>query len=234
MGAPCQVQAILKNDQCKTTNLSSLRVCFSVGSANPSILVQTMKEFLPHCAFMSAYGITEIGGGISLTMPNELEQYPGTVGQLFNGVQIKIIDENTNQKCGIDQKGEIYIKTTIPSMGYFRDDAANVRAFDDEGFFITGDIGYFDKTGRLYISGRRKEMFKVRNFVIWPTEIEDVIQMNQAVRYACVVNVYEDEIASDLVAAVVVKNGTFETTEDDISKLVASMILEQKVFFVVK
>lgn len=220
-GAPCQVQAILKSERCKTADLSSLYACFSVGSSNPSILVSKMKEILPQCAFMTAYGMTELGGMVSVSMPKELENHPGTVGHLISGVHVKIINENTNERCEMEEMGEILIKTSISPMGYFRDDAANKSAFDKEGYFISGDIGYFDVAGRLFISGRKKEMFKVRNFVIWPTEIEDIIQKNHAVRYACVVNVYEDDIASDLAAVVVVKNEHHEITEDEIYKLVA-------------
>lgn len=133
---------------------------------------------------------------------------------------MKIINENTNERCGISEEGEVYVKTTIPAMGYFRDEVANRSAFDEEGYFITGDIGYFDEAGRLFISGRKKEMFKVRGFVIWPSEIEDVILKNHAVRYACVINVYDDGIASDLAAAVIVRNEQYTITKDEICKLV--------------
>lgn len=179
-----------------------------------------MNAAIPHCGLFVSYGLTEISG-ISLALPNELETNPTTVGQLFGGIFVKVINEKTEEKCGIGEEGEIYIKAPVQPMGYFRDPSANERAFDKEGYFVTGDIGYFDKEGRLYISGRKKEMFKVRNFVIWPTELEDVIQKNPAVRYVCVVNVYDTEIMSDLPAAVVVRNEQFTITEDAIFALIA-------------
>lgn len=186
-----------------------------------------MKEALPHCLLMTAYGMTEIGGGVSVTLPNELLEHPTTAGHLIRGTRVKLINDQTGERCGINEEGEIHIKTSIPPMGYFRDEKANLSAFDQEGFFITGDIGYFDEVGRLYISGRKKEMFKVRNFVIWPAELEDVIQKHPAVRYACVVNVYDEEVASDLAAAVVVKNEQLQVTEDEIIKLIAGKLTQK-------
>lgn len=223
--APCQLQAIVKSERCKRADLSSLFVCFSAGSSTPSVLIQMLKEILPHCILMTAYGMTE-AGGVSVTLPKELEEHPTTVGHLIRGVKVKIINELTGERCGIGEEGEIHIKSTVPAMGYFRDEHANESAFDMERYFITGDIGYFDEIGRLFMSGRKKEMFKVRNFVIWPAELEDAIQKEQAVRVACVVNVYEDEIASDLAAAVVVRNEHHSITEDEIYKLIAGEIKE--------
>lgn len=192
----------------------------------PSILIDTMKEVIPHCIFRTSYGLSETGGGVSMTRPKELEECPNTVGRLVPGVRVKIVNIDTNEKCGIGEEGEICVKIPVPIIGYLRDETANKTSFDDEGYFITGDIGCFDETGRLFVSGRRKEIFKNRGFSLWPTEIEDIIQKHQAVRHACVVNVYDDEIMSDLVTAVVVKNEHHPITADEIYSLIAGKTLK--------
>lgn len=196
-------------------------ICNLVGGFVPSILLDTMKEIIPNCIFMTAYGLTELGGGATITSPGELEEHPNAVGCLMPGVQMKIIDENTNENCGIGESGEVYVKIHVPSMGYLRDDVANRNAFDKDGYLITGDIGHFDESGRLHISGRKKDIFKSRGFSIWPAELEDIIQKSPAVRYVCVVNVFDEEIMSDLPAAVVVKNEHHSITQEEIYTLVA-------------
>lgn len=124
-------------------------------------------------------------------------------------------------KCGIGEEGEIYVKPPIPFMGYFRDAEANRSAFDCNGYFVTGDIGYFDETGQLFISGRMKEMFKVRHYVVWPSELDDILQKHEAIRNACAVGVFDDETASDLAAAVVERNDACAITEEEVYRLIS-------------
>lgn len=173
---------------------------------------------------MVSFG-TEIGGSGSMTAPKDLEKFPGTCGCLVPGTHIKIIDEHSNEKCGIGEKGEIYLKLSIPSMGYFRDDDANRNSFDADGYFKTGDIGYFDDTGRLYVSGRKKEIFKNKGYAIWPVEIEDVLLKNPSIRNVCVAPVFDDDTVTELPAAVVVKNENHEITHDEVYAVVAGEIL---------
>lgn len=192
----------------------------------PSVLIETMKNVIPNSIFITSYGLSETGGGVSITRPKELEECPNTVGRLVPGVQVKIVNIESNEKCGIGEEGEIFVKIPVPINGYLRDETANQTSFDKEGYFITGDIGYFDETGRLYVSGRRKEIFKCRSYSLWPTEIEDIIQKHEAIRHACVVNVYDDEVMSDLVTAVVVKNEHNTITAEEVYSLVAGKILK--------
>lgn len=134
---------------------------------------------------------------------------------------MKIINENTGEKCGIGEEGEIYIKTSIPSLGYYKDETATQNSFDDEGYIMTGDLGYFDESGRLLIIGRKKEIFKNCGFAIWPAELESLIIKNPAIKDAAVVNVYDEDIMSDLPAAVVIKREDHSITEDEVYAIVA-------------
>lgn len=170
---------------------------------------------------MTGYATTEICTRATFTLPNELNEYPKSVGRCVPGVEIKIINQTSGEKCGIDEEGEIYLKGPIPPLGYYQDETATKTAFDTDNFFITGDIGRFDQSGRLYIIGRKKEIFKNRGFSVWPVEIEDIILKNTAIHGACVVSVFDDEIMSDLPAAVIIKKDSTPITEGDIYALVA-------------
>lgn len=179
-----------------------------------------MKQIIPQCAHITRYGLTEIGG-VAYTVENELEQFPGTVGRLQPDVEVKLINETTAERCGVGEIGEIYIKVLVPSPGYYKDEAATRNAFDEDGYFITGDLGHFDESGRLYIDGRKNEFFKSRDFAISPAEIENIMLENSAIRAACVVAVYDDEMMTNVPAAVVAKKEQQTITADEVYSLIA-------------
>lgn len=157
----------------------------------------------------------------------ELEKHPNSVGQLVPGIKVQIRDEKSQKNCGIDEEGEIFVKIPIP-IGYYLDDEANRLAFDKDRYYATGDIGYFDGNGRLYISGRKKEIFRVRNFGVKPSEIEDILIKSPAIENACAVNVFDMKQMTELAAAVVVKSGQDTITEDEIYAMIAGLTQTQK------
>lgn len=197
----------------------------------PMSLVDRFTTLLPHCQLICGYGTTETIALLCMATPKELKKYPNVVGQLKTGVEIKIVNTTTDLKCGIDEEGEIYAKLQIPLMGYFLDPDANRIAFDCDGFSITGDIGYFDDVGRLFLTGRKKEMFKVRNHVIWPSQLEDILQSHEAIRNTCVVGVFDEETSTDLAAAVVEKNEGHSITKEKVYKLISGMTVYKNMLF---
>lgn len=215
------MQAILKSERCKEANLSSLFMAIVIGSIIPTSLIENAKKIIPRCVMLTGYAMTEVPTGVTIALSDELIKNPKCVGYCVPGVQIKIINEITGENCGIDEEGELCVKGPIPPLGYFRDEVATKNAFDEENYFITGDIGAFDESGRLRIVGRKKEIFKNRGYSITPSEIEDVILKHPAVQSACVVSVFDEEVVTDLPAAVVIRKDQQSITEDEIYSLVA-------------
>lgn len=194
-------------------------MCVIAGAILPVNLIDLMKKFIPHCMKLNGYGLTEVGS-ISFTAPMELEKYIGTVGMLTSNVEVKIINES-GEKCGVGEEGEIFAKTPISYLGYYKNEEATKKSYDEEGYFMTGDLGYFDETNRLYIIGRKNEFFKSRDFAISTAEIENILLENQAICAACVVSIYDDKMITNLPAAVVVKNEQYSITEEKVYSLIA-------------
>ncbi|XP_031638217.1 4-coumarate--CoA ligase-like 7 [Contarinia nasturtii] len=227
-GTPPQFQAIITSERARTTDLSSILKCFVIGSSVPQVLLENVQTIIPNCALFTIYGTTEVCGAISRTAPNELEQHPNSAGRLVPGANIKIINDSTGAKCGIEEEGEIYLKLPISSMGYYKDEMATRNSSDSEGYFISGDLGYFDRFGRLIINGRKKDVFKSCSYPVWPIEIENLILKHGSIKNVSVVGVYDDEKMTELPAAVVIRQEECSITENEVYNIVAGQLATYK------
>lgn len=113
-------------------------------------------------------------------------------------------------------------------QGYYNNSDATASAVDSEGFYKSGDIGYFDEAGFLYIIDRKKEIYKYKGFQFNPSEIENVIQEIDGVRFVAVLGIPDPEV-TDLPTAVIVKQDGYEhLSQEDISRVVESKLPESK------
>lgn len=149
--------------------------------------------------------------------------------------RVKIADDNGNL-VGPNENGELLVKLPCSLLGYYKNPEANENAFDDEGWLKTGDIGYFNDLGHLYLVDRKKDIIRYHYFHIFPTEIEQVIQKLEGVKEVCVVGVPEPSVWETLVAVVVRLPGS-NLKEEDVSNIVANELTDYKklrggVFFV--
>ena len=110
------------------------------------------------------YGLTETAG-ITL-IPKDSESRPGSSGTLMPHMQLKICDLQTNEVLGPGETGEICTKAPMIMKKYLHNAEASDNAFDEEGFFMTGDVGYYDKDGYLFIVDRIKELIKYKGFQV--------------------------------------------------------------------
>lgn len=204
-----------KSKQVNKTDLSHLRHFLSGGSKAPLDVCKKMNEHLPNGEVNIGYGLSETGGIASIDWP-----FSGlnTIGKLFCGTQVKIVDENGN-RLGISEDGEICLKQMYKFLGYYNNEEATRELFDYEGFLRTGDIGHFDENGYLYIVDRKKEFLRYCGFQIAPAELESYLIKFSGIKSVCVVGVYEQN-SGDLPAAVIVKSEGEDTTKEEIDKIV--------------
>lgn len=181
----------------------------------PDSIFQAMNRYLPNTVY-NTYGMSEYGGVIAANFGTDKVE---TCGHIIDGCSIKIVNEN-GERCGIAEDGEIYwLHHTYSFLGYYKDAEATANARDAEGWFRTGDIGYFDADGCLYIVGRKKDVLKYTYFNVSPAEIEHLIMRYAAVEYVCVVGI-PDARYVELPAAVIVRKNKSEVTESEICGIV--------------
>lgn len=185
-------------------DLSSLRLCFSAGTALPQ---DTFDDFRRRfgVAVRQLYGCTEAG---ALTLNRDADPVPtaASVGTPLRGVSVRILDE-AQRPAATGTVGEIAIRTPAMTVGY-HDMAEHNREVFRDGWFVTGDLGRLDDAGRLWITGRKRLFIEVAGNKVDPVEIEDVLATHPAVREVVVVGVPGKGPGEEIVKAVVVAADT--------------------------
>ena len=154
---------------------------------------------------LQAYGLTECSG--AATLNRQGDPHIDTVGLPFDGVEVRILDEPAETNAREHGDGEVLIKGPIVMAGYHNRPDATAETIRD-GWLYTGDLGYFDPTGRLHITGRKKEMIVLASGKnIYPEEIERVYAQSPFIKEICVMGVaLPDEPAAERLHAIIVPN----------------------------
>ncbi|KAJ6217894.1 hypothetical protein RDWZM_009051 [Blomia tropicalis] len=181
-----------KENYPKLYDLSCLTQFQFIGSKPPSKLLKIVKEKY-HVELLELYGSSEFLGIVnnSITCPQLLfqEWESGNLGPLIANVEMKVIDLNTSVALPANQQGELCFRGKPCFVGYLNNLEATKTAIDSNGWYHTGDIGYYDQRGFLFMTDRIKEIVKFRIWSVFPAEIENFIQTVPSVKGVCVVGV---------------------------------------------
>lgn len=147
-------------------DLSSLRALLCGAAPLSKELEQAVKDRLknPHLIVKNGYGMTELTFGVT-NQKNFAK--PGSIGDIFDEVHAKVIDEN-GKALGPNQQGELCFKSNAMMMGYIHDKAATSATIDKEGYLHTGDVGYYDEDLQFFIVDRIKELIKWKGLQVPP------------------------------------------------------------------
>ncbi|WP_314959246.1 non-ribosomal peptide synthetase [Bradyrhizobium cosmicum] len=201
---------------------SSLRVIRSASSSLAPAILNGLEAMFG-VPVLETYGMTEAASQIAAN-PFELRKV-GSVGRAA-GPEIAIMDE-TGRVLGSGEHGEIMLRGPNMSRGYYNDEAATQAAFRN-GWFRTGDLGYLDADGYLFIVGRIKDVINRGGQKISPLEVEDVLLSHPAVLEAGVFAVPHPKLG-DNVAAVVVLRRNSEATSDQLRRFARKRLAAYKV-----
>jgi long-chain acyl-CoA synthetase len=190
-------------------DISSLRLCFSAGTALPRA---SFEDFGQRFGILvrQLYGSTETGM-IAANMTDDPVATFESVGRALDGVTVEILDENDLPVQGGDV-GEVAVSSPAASDGYAQADTESNEAFRD-GKYFTGDLGRVDDDGLLYLEGRKKLLIEIGGYKVDPIEVEDVIVAHPSVSEAIVVGVAGDVEGEETIKAVVVPSGECDARE---------------------
>ena len=202
-------------------DLSSLRIIFVSGSQlGAELATRTMKDIGP--VVYNLYGSTEIAF-VSIARPQDLQKNPATVGPIIKGVRVKILDDH-GKELPKGKVGRIFVGNFFPFEGYTGGGGKEII----DGLMSSGDVGYFDSDGLLYVSGRDDEMIVSGGENVFPAEVEDLISGHPDVIEATALGVDDKDFGQRLRAFVVIKEGV-ELTEDTIKDYVRDHLARYKV-----
>ncbi len=140
-------------------------------------------------------------GQMAISKPGDAESKANAAGRPVWCVDLRIVDDE-NSSVNVGEVGEIICQSPLATHGYYKNPEATNASFRD-GWFYTGDLGYFDEEGYLFVVGRKKDMVKSGGISIYPLEIESVLYSHPDVAEAAVIGV-PDESWGEAVKAVVV------------------------------
>jgi Acyl-CoA synthetases (AMP-forming)/AMP-acid ligases II len=205
-GVPTMLLMLLKYPAPADLDVSSLRyVCFG-GGVMPTDKLKALMDKYPGTGFVHTYGQTEASPRLTALLPEHSRSKIGSVGLPIPDVKLRIVDESGTDVSG-DQFGEIIVSGANVMKGYYKDENETEKVLRN-GWLYTGDIGYRDADGFLYLAGRKRNIIISGGVNIYPEEIESTLVSHPEVENAIVTGEDHELLGEVPVAKVVLIPGS--------------------------
>jgi acyl-CoA synthetase (AMP-forming)/AMP-acid ligase II len=181
---PTMMNLLMEFAENNPCDLSSVELLAYGGSPAAPELIRRTRKFLPETRLVQVYGLSETGFLTGLRHTEHTEDHLTSCGRSCPGIEIKVTDDSGNP-VGVGQPGELVVRGSNVMAGYWNNDVATAAVFRN-GFFRTGDIGYQDAAGYVYLLDRLKDMIVTGGENVYSGEVEAVILSHPAVREATV------------------------------------------------
>jgi fatty-acyl-CoA synthase len=220
---PIMLQRVLAlgQDEIARHDTTSLRIVFCAGSQLPAAVATRAQDVFGEVIY-NLYGSTEVALA-SMATPKDVREAPASVGKPMLGSQIKILDEH-GHPVPTGSTGRVFVGTGTPFEGYTGGGQKEII----DGLLSSGDVGHFDRDGRLYIDGRDDDMIVSGGENVFPREVEDLLMTHPSVADAAAIGVDDEEFGKRLRAFVVVRSGV-KVTEDEVKAFVKDNLARYKV-----
>jgi len=245
---PSLLLAIVNYPEIEKYDLSSLQSVFCAAASAPLPLWKKAKEILRLEEVATGYGLTEAGGAISLSYPDDSEELAASrVGRMmlpncsglpeFGGGnhQCKVIDPDTGEELPPGKAGELACRGNVVARGYYKRPQINDELIDKDGWLRTGDLVIIHPDGLFEFTGRSKEIYKTSGENVIPREIEDVLSTHPKVNQAYLVGIPHPVMGEVGAALIELKAGETATRREIINyckENMAKFKVPRYVFFV--
>jgi acyl-CoA synthetase (AMP-forming)/AMP-acid ligase II len=237
---PTMIGELLAHPAALSTDLSCLRLIFYAASSMPVDILRRALRTFASCGFVQSYGSTEAGVVTALNPDDHhrASQPSGerlllSCGRPLAEREVRIVDDLGCVLVG-NEIGEIEVRSPDVMQGYWLDDQGTRASFGD-GWLKTGDLGYVDAEGYLYIVDRKKDMIVTGGENVFPTEVEGYLYRDHNVLEAAVFGIPDSRWVERVVAAVVLRPGSRISAEELINGLrghMATYKCPKSIFFV--
>ena len=226
VGVPTMFISVLHHPDRGKYDLSSLRVAVSGGAPIPAEVIDEWERTFPGVVILEGYGLSETCSTATFNVSEE-ERRVYSVGKPIYGVEVEIWDSGLNPlPPGEEHVGEVVVRGFDVMTRYHNNPQATEEAFAG-GFLHTGDLGYVDEDGFLFIVDRKKDLIIRGGYNVYPREVEDVVYQHPAVMEAAVVGIPDERLGQEVKAYVALRPGQ-RATEAEIIEFVKERVASYK------
>jgi long-chain acyl-CoA synthetase len=226
-GVPTMYSALLANPELGKYDLTSIRVCISGASFLPP---QVQKKFMKVTSGFLAegYGLTETSPVTHCTpVDSSMKTVKiGSIGLPMPDTDARIVDLETGKPLRQGETGELAVKGPQVMKGYWRRPEETAQVLSD-GWLLTGDIAHMDCDGYFYITDRKKDLIKSKDYSVYPRELEDILYEHPAVKLCAVVGI-PDKLTSEVPKGFVVLKDSATVSEKELMDFVNSKVAYYK------
>jgi acyl-CoA synthetase (AMP-forming)/AMP-acid ligase II len=216
--------ALTKHPAVDGYDLSSLHTVFSgaapLGEAVSKACIERLK-----CHVRQGYGMTETSPATHCTGGDSETMKHGSVGMCVPNTEAKLVDVETGEMVGVGRRGELWVRGPQVMKGYHDRPDATKATVDEEGWLHTGDVGFIDEDGHLFIVDRVKELIKYKGFQVAPAELEAILLSHPAIADAAVIPSPDEEAGEVPKAFIVLKS---PVSPEEIKEFVAERVAPHK------
>ena len=203
---PAMYNLCIERGEFNSSRLSKWRIGGFGGASMPIGTLKKLKKDLPNLSLINIYGATETTSPTTI-MPNEYSiDKLNSVGKCVPTGQIKITNEK-HEELEPNQHGELWILGPMVIPGYWNNDIATKKEFTDNGFWKSGDIGFKDEEGYIYILDRKKDVINRAGYNVYSSEIENLLSLQNGVIEVAVIP-HPDKVLGEKIHVVIFKNDT--------------------------
>jgi long-chain acyl-CoA synthetase len=222
-GVPTMYTAIIHHPGIGAYDLSSLKFCNSGGAPLPVEVNQRFRR-LTGCCLVEGWGMTETSPTGTFTPVNGMQKI-GSCGMPTAGVTLKFVDiDDPAKEMPLGERGELCIRGPNVMKGYWKKPEATAASMTPDGFFRTGDVGYMDEDGFVYIVDRTKDMILCGGFNVYPRIIEEAIYEHPSVAEVSVIGIPDAYRGQSPKAFIALKKGAPGFSLDELKSFLNSRL----------
>ncbi|MEW6264084.1 MAG: class I adenylate-forming enzyme family protein [Thermodesulfobacteriota bacterium] len=226
-GVTTMIVFCFKDPSFKPELLQSARLAMTGGSNVEPWLMEEMIKHFPRCKTINLYGLSECSGGVIMsTLEDDRETLLSSIGRPLAGHSVKTVDQNLKE-LPTGEIGELMVAGDAVTAGYYNSPQATSETFRPEGL-LTGDMGYLDARGYVYLKGRKKEMYIQGGYNIYPVEIENLLTQHPKVRLAAGFGVPDRDLG-EIGRFYIVKNPGVELTKEELADFLKKHVANYKI-----
>ena len=204
---------------------NAIRIFVSGASALQEKTLEGMKKKFKKTTLIEGYGLSEASPAVCVNIPGKTKAR--SVGPALQGYEIKIVDENLLE-VPTGKIGDIIVKGDNVMQGYLGKPEATAETVIN-GWLLTGDMGYVDEEGYLFIVDRKKDLIISKGINIYPREIEDVLDMYNGIKASAVIGLLDEQCGEIPIAYVELEEDAKEIQEGDVKRYLKEHIANYKV-----